>query len=50
MRCLAHALPVVPGENDDYDYAMTAVPGEALRLLYEKFGARASWRPTSDRS
>lgn len=30
----------VPGENDDYDYAMTAVPGEALRLLYEKFGAR----------
>jgi AIPR protein len=30
----------VPSENDDYDYAMTAVPGEALRLLYEKFGAR----------
>lgn len=30
----------VPGESDDYDYAMTAVPGEALRLLYEKFGAR----------
>lgn len=30
----------VPGENDDYDYAMTAIPGEALRLLYEKFGAR----------
>jgi len=30
----------IPGENDDYDYAMTAVPGEALRLLYEKFGAR----------
>lgn len=30
----------VPGENDDYNYAMTAVPGEALRLLYEKFGAR----------
>ena len=30
----------VPGENEDYDYAMTAVPGEALRLLYEKFGAR----------
>lgn len=36
------ALPCVyvPGENDDYDYAMTAIPGEALRLLYEKFGAR----------
>lgn len=36
------SLPCVfiPGENDDYDYAMTAIPGEALRLLYEKFGAR----------
>jgi hypothetical protein len=36
------ALPCVfvPGENDDYDYALTAIPGEALRLLYEKFGAR----------
>ena len=30
----------VPGEKDDYDYALTAIPGEALRLLYEKFGAR----------
>ncbi|MCW5233412.1 AIPR family protein [Verminephrobacter eiseniae] len=30
----------VPRENDDYDYALTAIPGEALRLLYEKFGAR----------
>ncbi|GAA4400192.1 AIPR family protein [Quisquiliibacterium transsilvanicum] len=30
----------VPGENDDCDYALTAIPGEALRLLYEKFGAR----------
>jgi len=30
----------VPGANDDYDYALTAIPGEALRLLYEKFGAR----------
>jgi len=30
----------VPGEDDDYDYALTAIPGEALRLLYEKFGAR----------
>jgi hypothetical protein len=36
------ALPCVyvPGGNDDYDYALTAVPGEALRLLYERFGAR----------
>ena len=30
----------VPGEDVDYDYALTAIPGEALRLLYEKFGAR----------
>ena len=30
----------VPGENDDYDYALTAIPAEALRLLYEKFGSR----------
>jgi hypothetical protein len=30
----------VPGDKDDYDYALTAIPGEALRFLYEKFGAR----------
>jgi len=30
----------VPGSDADYDYALTAIPGEALRLLYEKFGAR----------
>lgn len=30
----------VPGQYDDYDYALTAIPGEALRFLYEKFGAR----------
>ena len=30
----------VPGENDDYDYALTAIPGKVLQLLYEKFGAR----------
>lgn len=30
----------VNGQSDDYDYALTAVPGNALRLLYEKFGAR----------
>lgn len=36
------ALPCVyvPGETADYDYALTAVPGEALRFIYEKFGAR----------
>ncbi len=30
----------VPGEDGEYDYALTAIPGEALRALYEKFGAR----------
>ncbi|QYY31646.1 AIPR family protein [Cupriavidus pinatubonensis] len=30
----------VPGEAGEYDYAMTVVPGEALRFLYEKFGTR----------
>jgi len=30
----------VPGEIADYDYAMTVFPGESLRFLYEKFGAR----------
>lgn len=30
----------VPGEDGEYDYALTAIPGEALRLLYERFGAR----------
>lgn len=37
------ALPSVwvPGLGDDeYDYALTAVPGEALRFLYEKYGPR----------
>jgi hypothetical protein len=31
---------LIPGENEEYDYALTAVPGAALRLIYEKFGAR----------
>jgi hypothetical protein len=30
----------VRGETTDYDYALTAVPGEALRFIYEKYGAR----------
>jgi hypothetical protein len=36
------ALPCVyvPGETTDYDYALTAIPGEALRFIYEKYGAR----------
>lgn len=36
------ALPCVyvPGEMTDYDYALTAIPAEALRFLYEKYGAR----------
>ena len=36
------ALPCVyvPGQMADYDYALTAIPGEALRFVYEKYGAR----------
>jgi hypothetical protein len=30
----------VPNEMADYDYALTVVPGEALRFAYEKYGAR----------
>lgn len=30
----------VPGASGDYDYALTAIPGEALRFVYEKFGPR----------
>jgi hypothetical protein len=36
------ALPCVyvPNDVEDYDYALTAIPAEALRLIYEKYGAR----------
>ncbi|KPY32587.1 hypothetical protein ALO52_200174 [Pseudomonas syringae pv. primulae] len=37
------ALPSVwvpGGEDAEYDYALTAIPGEALRYLYEKYGPR----------
>lgn len=36
------ALPCVyvPHGEADYDYAMTAFPGEALYFIYEKYGAR----------
>jgi hypothetical protein len=36
------ALPCVflRGDGEDYDYALTAIPGEALRFIYEKYGAR----------
>ena len=36
------ALPCVfvQGEMADYDYALTAIPGEALRFMYEKYGER----------
>jgi hypothetical protein len=35
-------LPCVWVSSDDaeYDYALTAIPGEALRYLYEKYGPR----------
>ena len=30
----------VPSEMADYDYVLTAIPGEVLRFVYEKYGAR----------
>lgn len=36
------ALPCVyvPAESGDYRYVLTVVPGECLRFVYERFGAR----------
>ncbi|MBI5138085.1 MAG: AIPR family protein [Nitrospirae bacterium] len=30
----------VPGETTDYDCFLTVIPGEALRFVYDKYGAR----------
>jgi hypothetical protein len=30
----------VPGQMSEYDYAMTVIPGEALRFIYDKYGPR----------
>jgi len=30
----------VPGQVADYDYALTVIPGEALRFVYDKYGPR----------
>lgn len=30
----------VPATDEDYDYALTAIPATTLRLLYEKYGPR----------
>jgi hypothetical protein len=30
----------VPGEIPEYDYALTVFPGETLRFVYERYGAR----------
>lgn len=42
QKIVGGALPCVrvPGDDTDYDYVMTAIPGEALRFIYEKYGAR----------
>lgn len=42
MELAGSALPCifVPGSKEDYGYALTVMPGEVLRTLYEKFGAR----------
>ncbi len=30
----------IPGDAAEYDYAMTVIPAEALRFVYDKYGAR----------
>lgn len=30
----------VPAQDADYDYALTVIPGESLRFIYEKYGQR----------
>ncbi|MFS1982622.1 AIPR family protein [Vibrio breoganii] len=30
----------VPGQASEYDYAMTAIPGDVLRYLYDRYGSR----------
>ena len=30
----------IPGDGAEYDYALTVIPAEALRFVYEKYGAR----------
>ena len=30
----------VPGDRSNYDYSLTAIPGETLFFIYEKYGAR----------
>ena len=36
------ALPCIsiPGVSSEYDYILVAMPGEALRFIYEKYGSR----------
>ncbi|WP_334014874.1 AIPR family protein [Alteromonas sp. S167] len=36
------AIPCIyiPNENEEYDYALTALPGEILKYLYERYGDR----------
>ena len=31
---------VPSGEGEEYDYALAAIPGEALRFMYDRYGAR----------
>jgi hypothetical protein len=42
IEAYKNPLPCVfiPDENDEYEYALTALPGDMLRFLYEKYGDR----------
>ena len=37
----------IPGDAAEYDYAMTAMPAEALRFVYDKYSARSSSSPAA---
>jgi len=42
MDVVGTTLPCVyvDGQTSEYDYALTAIPGEALRSIYERYGPR----------
>lgn len=42
IKLAGRPLPCVyiKGENDEYDYALTAIPGHVLQKLYERYGTR----------
>ena len=42
---ISAAMRVCAADDEEYDYALTAIPGAALRPIYEKYGPPC-WRRT----